>query len=71
MEANHCYAITDVQYDANGNVSGVTLYNPWGVDGGTLSDGSDDGFVTLTVDQFEHDIANFGGVLSADFSSYT
>jgi hypothetical protein len=72
LENSHCYAITDVGYDANGAVSTVTLYNPWGYDGGTLVDADpNDGLVTLTVSQFEHDIQNFGGVVSADFTDYT
>lgn len=68
---SHCHAIIDVFYDSKGEVSSVLLYNPYGKDGTTRSDGADDGYITLTVDEFEHDIQDIGGVTSADFSRYS
>ena len=46
---NHAYLVDHLGTDANGNTT-VTLRNPWGVDGAG-SDGKDDGYVTMTVQQ--------------------
>jgi hypothetical protein len=44
----HAYSVHSVGYDANGNRV-LTLRNPWGVDGYSVRDGVNDGYVTLTA----------------------
>jgi hypothetical protein len=46
---SHAYTVDHMGTDASGNAT-ITLRNPWGVDGAG-SDGSNDGYVTLTVQQ--------------------
>jgi hypothetical protein len=69
LVGQHCYTVTNVSFAAQT----VTLYNPWGRDGGAYlpvlgadgathwipSDGVDDGFVTVSFDEF---IGSFQGV---------
>jgi hypothetical protein len=47
---SHAYTVDSVIKDANGIVTGLVLRNPWGVDGAG-SDGTDDGYVTVTGQQ--------------------
>ena len=48
--AYHAYTAVSVGYDSQGNPSTLLLLNPWGVDGAG-SDGSNDGYVTVTAAQ--------------------
>ena len=48
--ADHAYTVDSVVYDNNGNAIGLTLRNPWGVDG-IGNDGNNDGYVTITAAQ--------------------
>ena len=45
----HAYTVENVNVDANGKVTSVTLRNPWGVDGAG-NDGKNDGYVTIAID---------------------
>ncbi|HMB94786.1 MAG TPA: C2 family cysteine protease [Tepidisphaeraceae bacterium] len=47
----HAYSVEGITDDGQGNVS-IRVRNPWGVDGYVCADGSNDGYVTLTVAQF-------------------
>jgi hypothetical protein len=47
---SHAYDVVSVITDAGGNVTGVVLRNPWGIDG-VGSDGANDGFVIVTPNQ--------------------
>jgi Ca2+-binding RTX toxin-like protein len=88
---SHCYAITSVGKDADGDgiPDTVILYNPHGKDemllynpNGTpkldangnqergTADKNDDGFVTLTIDEFIHDAQSPIGALTADFNIF-
>ncbi|MCG6155128.1 C2 family cysteine protease [Rubinisphaera margarita] len=44
----HQYTVTGVQRDSAGNVTLITLYNPWGTDGAAAEGNKTDGFVTVT-----------------------
>lgn len=56
--ASHAYTVMSVQIV--GSTQYVTVYNPWGFDGGTATDAnSGDGLVTLTISQF---VQYFAGV---------
>jgi Ca2+-binding RTX toxin-like protein len=79
--ASHCYTITNVTLDGNGDPTTIELYNPWGVDGLPVVDangdivftgveGEDDGFITLTLQQAQDDGANPFGAVTADFSDF-
>jgi Ca2+-binding RTX toxin-like protein len=80
--ASHCYAIMSVDFDGAGNPTFVHLYNPHGEDRTpifdengnfvekTSIDGDDDGFVTLTIDEFVHDAQDPIGVITADFNDF-
>jgi hypothetical protein len=57
----HAYAVVGVDADAAGNLVGLRLRNPWGVDGAG-NDGADDGYVTITPQQA---LASLMGVVSA------
>jgi hypothetical protein len=46
----HAYTVDHVTTDPNGNVTTITLRNPWGIDGAG-SDGSNDGYVTMSIQQ--------------------
>lgn len=49
LESMHAYAVASVQRNAAGAVTSITLYNPWGTDGGAVKDTNpNDGFVTVT-----------------------
>ncbi len=63
----HQYTVVRVNRNSAGTVTSVVLRNPWGVDGAG-SDGSDDGFVTLTTAQiYAHQGAvNWGRVSVVD-----
>jgi len=54
----HAYDVVSVVRDAEGNITGIRLRNPWGVDGAG-SDGANDGYVTATPAQV---LASFLGV---------
>ena len=58
---DHAYEIASVAVDKKGNPLSVTLRNPWGVDG-IGNDGSNDGYVTLTLKQA---IENMSGMVVA------
>jgi Ca2+-binding RTX toxin-like protein len=47
----HAYSIEHITDDGAGNVT-LTVRNPWGVDGYTSVDGSNDGYVTVSLAQF-------------------
>ncbi len=49
---NHAYMVTGFIRNSTGVVTAITMRNPWGTDGGTLNDGTNDGVVTLSVAQF-------------------
>ena len=66
LTESHAHAIIDV--DVTGDA--VLLYNPYGKDGTSRDDGTNDGFITLTVEEFKHDIIDIGGMQSADFSRF-
>ena len=57
----HAYSVESVGYDANGNPATLRLRNPWGIDGAG-SDGSNDGYVTITAQQA---LGSFMGLVSA------
>ena len=46
----HAYTVDHATKDAKGNVTSVTLRNPWGIDGAG-NDGANDGYVTVTPAQ--------------------
>jgi hypothetical protein len=48
--ADHAYELDSITLDKNGKPLTVRLRNPWGVDGAG-NDGSNDGYVTLTIQQ--------------------
>jgi hypothetical protein len=48
--SDHAYTVDSVVTDSSGDVTGLRLRNPWGVDGAG-NDGNDDGYVTLTPQQ--------------------
>jgi hypothetical protein len=50
MVTGHAYTIDHVQDNGDGTYS-VVVRNPWGVDGYSSTDGSNDGYVTLTAAQ--------------------
>jgi hypothetical protein len=45
----HAYAVCGVVNDAAGNPASIKLRNPWGVDGETCLDGSDDGYLWINA----------------------
>jgi Ca2+-binding RTX toxin-like protein len=69
---SHCYALVGVGYDPFTLLPiSVTLYNPYGEDRGVdYDDGADDGFVTITIDQWIHDAQDPVGLITANFSKY-
>lgn len=46
----HAYSVDQVFADSSGNLTGLRLRNPWGIDGAGR-DSSNDGYVTLTASQ--------------------
>lgn len=54
--ANHAYMVYDA-FTQNGSWM-ITLYNPWGKDGNSSTDGKNDGLITLSWSNFK---ANFTG----------
>lgn len=51
LVGSHAYAIISITGDAGSGYS-ITVRNPWGVDGYSSADGSQDGYVTITGAQF-------------------
>ena len=51
LVAGHAYTVDHISYDVYGNAQ-IVLRNPWGFDGYTCNDGSNDGYVTVTLAQF-------------------
>lgn len=47
----HMYTVARFNRNSSGTVTSVVLRNPWGTDGGSGSDGANDGYVTLTPTQ--------------------
>jgi hypothetical protein len=47
---SHAYTVDAVTTDADGNLTGLRLRNPWGIDGAG-NDGNNDGYVTVTAQQ--------------------
>jgi hypothetical protein len=47
----HMYTLTGVVKNAAGQITGITVRNPWGVDGAGKDANPNDGLVTLTPDQ--------------------
>lgn len=54
---DHMYTVSWIQMGSDGQVESIELRNPWGTDGTSVDDGSDDGYITLTPAQF----AQFNG----------
>jgi hypothetical protein len=52
--SNHAYMVESVGTNASGNPVSITLRNPWGIDGFGSGPASQDGYVTLTVGQFNN-----------------
>lgn len=48
---NHVFMVTGVVANSWGTITHVVLRNPWGVDGGNLRDGVNDGVVTLSTSE--------------------
>jgi hypothetical protein len=48
--ASHAYTVDSIVTDSHGNVTGLELRNPWGVDGAG-NDGHNDGYVIVTAAQ--------------------
>src|SRR5262249_5929649 len=46
LVAGHAYMVDSYTKDSSGNVTGLKLRNPWGVDGAG-NDGKNDGYVTI------------------------
>jgi Ca2+-binding RTX toxin-like protein len=65
---NHSYVLNNLVLNDFGHIQSVKLYNPWGFDGlgrdETGHDGTDDGFVTLTLDQLfnQNGVMNWGHI---------
>ena len=51
MVGSHAYSVHSISSNGAGGFN-VTVRNPWGVDGYSCSDGSNDGFVTMSATQF-------------------
>jgi len=60
---HHAYSVDSVLTDATGAITGVTLRNPWGVDG-VVNPSPDDGYVTLTPQQL---FDSYWMIVSAQF----
>ncbi|MFM7059501.1 MAG: C2 family cysteine protease [Planctomycetota bacterium] len=57
---NHAYMVVGfVRGSILPTVTAIKLRNPWGTDGGTLNDGSDDGVVTLSIAEFLNSVDVF------------
>jgi hypothetical protein len=52
------------------NLDGTVMVDADGKPMRGTTDGSDDGFVTLTIDQFTHDAQNPIGAITADYNRY-
>ncbi len=48
---NHAYTVYSFQRDSSGSITGITLRNPWGVDGSNRDSNPNDGLVTLTTNE--------------------
>lgn len=71
LTSGHCYAIVSVTYDSVGVPTHVTLYNPYGEDDDNYyGDCSDDGFVTITVGELDHDKQTPWSLIYADFGHF-
>lgn len=46
---SHAYWVASIETDADGTPTTVRLRNPWGRDGGTGNDGSNDGYITVST----------------------
>ncbi|MGP1272053.1 MAG: C2 family cysteine protease [Phycisphaerales bacterium] len=70
---NHAYVVVGLT-TSNGTLSGVELYNPWGFDGTSVSDGLDDGFVVVTGQELQDSLRRLVpiavSVNIADFTSF-
>jgi hypothetical protein len=51
LVGSHAYSVTHAYTSASGQQR-VVVYNPWGVDGGQVMQGSNDGFVDLSFEEF-------------------
>ena len=72
LTSGHCYTVVDVLYDAVGEPTHVTLYNPYGTDDANYYGDEDphDGFVTITIGEFEHDAQHPVSLIYADFAQF-
>jgi hypothetical protein len=52
LVGNHAYSVTQAYISATGQQR-VVVYNPWGIDGGQRLQGTNDGFVDLSFDEFQ------------------
>lgn len=59
---SHAYTVIAMTTDASGNITGVEVRNPWGIDGVANSSNPNDGYVTVTAAQA---FASFAGVCTA------
>ncbi len=69
---SHWYAVIDIDVDLAGEVTHVTLYNPYGEDDENYyGDGDpEDGLVTITIGELEHDAQSPVPLVWADFSQF-
>ncbi|HEX8911068.1 MAG TPA: C2 family cysteine protease, partial [Humisphaera sp.] len=51
VESSHAYTVVSVSSD----LKSITLRNPWARDGAGSTDGNDDGYVTMSMTQFDDD----------------
>ncbi|WP_437203446.1 C2 family cysteine protease [Planctomicrobium sp. SH664] len=53
LVTGHAYTVVSATKDKKGAWT-VKVYNPWGTDGGSIKDTTNDGYVTLTLSQFQN-----------------
>jgi hypothetical protein len=51
LVSGHAYSVTNAYLSSTGQKR-VVVYNPWGVDGGKVMQGGNDGFVDLSFEEF-------------------
>ncbi len=56
LASSHCYSVVAIDAAA----CTVTLRNPWGTDDDAFLQGADDGYMTISVDQFDDDMFLIG-----------
>ena len=63
----HAYTVYSFQRNSAGQVTGVTLRNPWGFDGSSRDSNPNDGLVTLTPDEL-FALRSVGSITAARFA---